>query len=273
MTLAYPTNRYTYSGLSVGDRYWFWARMIDGQNAGQFTDAVEGSPSREAAPITNYLHGQITRTELGKSLIDSLKNDVDTAVESAVAKEVTERKAAVGNVLSQINAQAQRNGTAINELRNVDTQQAKQIATITAKAENALVGIATEQKARTAGDKANADKITAVIARVGSAESTLTHLQSTKASKTEVAGIAQSALQATWRADAKSAVDSASITLANADQALGQRIDSITSSLGDARAQISAVNQAVTNANSALGQRIDTVSASLSNTDNLCLNP
>ena len=273
VTLAYPTNRYTYSGLSVGDRYWFWARMIDGQNAGQFTDAVEGSPSREAAPITNYLHGQITRTELGKSLIDSLKNDVDTAVESAVAKEVTERKAAVGNVLSQINAQAQRNGTAINELRNVDAQQAKQIATITAKAENALAGIATEQKARTDGDKANADKITAVIARVGSAESTLTHLQSTKASKTEVAGIAQSALQATWRADAKSAVDSASITLANADQALGQRIDSITSSLGDARAQISAVNQAVTNTNSALGQRIDTVSASLSNTDNLCLNP
>ena len=428
VTLAYPTNRYTYSGLSVGDRYWFWARMIDGQNAGQFTDAVEGSPSREAAPIMNYLHGQITRTELGKSLIDSLKNDVDTAVESAVAKEVTERKAAVGNVLSQINAQAQRNGTAINELRNVDAQQAKQIATITAKAENALAGIATEQKARAAGDKANADKITAVIARVGSAESTLTHLQSTKASKTEVAGIAQSALQATWRADAKSAVDSMAIggrnlalgtaskslaqngdvffdisknvdmttltaftisceveivngkttsstqygrlgcegqiifedgstlwagnwrglgtdlsanpdnfrgkitktyllskrvkeiktfyinirnasgktlrvwnakfelgniatdwspapedaanavgevsakidsvqsTLANADKALSQRIDNITSSLGDARAQISAVNQAVTNANSALGQRIDRVTASVNDT-------
>lgn len=264
VTLAYPTNSYSYTGLGAAETYYFWARMVSKDVAGKFTAAVMGVTERDATKIVDYIHGQISKSALTQELVGELTG---TSQAANIAKNIA------GNAVAKVLAEAQTRSTQINELKQVDERQAQAIRTVTVKADNALSDIVAEQKARADGDKANTEKITAVTARVGSAESTLTHLQSTKASKTEVAGIAQSALQSTWRADAKSAVDSASITLANADQALGQRIDSITSSLGDARAQISAVNQAVANANSALGQRIDTVSASLSNTDNLCFNP
>ena len=264
VTLAYPTNSYSYTGLGAAETYYFWARMVSKDVAGKFTDAVEGVTERDATKIVDYIHGQISKSALTQELVGELTN---TSQAANIAKNIA------GNAVAKVLAEAQTRSTQINELKQVDERQAQAIRTVTVKADNALSDIVAEQKARADGDKANTEKITAVTARVGSAESTLTHLQSTKASKTEVAAIAQSALQSTWQADAKSAVDSVAVTLTNADRVLGQRIDSITSSLGDARAQISAVNQAVANANSALGQRIDTVSASLSNTDNLCFNP
>ena len=264
VTLAYPTNSYSYTGLGAAETYYFWARMVSKDVAGKFTAAVMGVTERDATKIVDYIHGQISKSALTQELVGEL---TDTSQAANIAKNIA------GNAVAKVLAEAQTRSTQINELKQVDERQAQAIRTVTVKADNALSDIVAEQKARADGDKANAEKITAVTARVGSAESTLTHLQSTKASKTEVAAIAQSALQSTWQADAKSAVDSVAVTLTNADRVLGQRIDSITSSLGDARAQISAVNQAVANANSALGQRIDTVSASLSNTDNLCFNP
>lgn len=206
VTLAYPTNSYTYSGLSVGDRFWFWARMTDGVNAGKFTAAVEGAPSSDPTQLTEYLHGQITKTELGKELIDSLQSTDD-----ALDDEINNRKSAIANALAQITAESQERvkalqdeastrGTAISELKNVDKQQAQQITTLTAKADNALSGITAEQKARADGDKANADKINAITARVGSAEGAITNLQSTKASKNEVTSIAQQTIQAKFDA-------------------------------------------------------------------------
>ena len=264
VTLAYPTNSYSYTGLGAAETYYFWARMVSKDVAGKFTAAVVGVTERDATKIVDYIHGQISKSALTQELVGELTG---TSQAANIAKNIA------GNAVAKVLAEAQTRSTQINELKQVDERQAQAIRTVTVKADNALSDIVAEQKARADGDKANTEKITAVTARVGSAESTLTHLQSTKASKTEVAAIAQSALQSTWQADAKSAVDSVAVTLTNADRVLGQRIDSITSSLGDARAQISAVNQAVANANSALGQRIDTVSASLSNTDNLCFNP
>ena len=264
VTLAYPTNSYSYTGLGAAETYYFWARMVSKDVAGKFTAAVVGITERDATKIVDYIHGQISKSALTQELVGEL---TDTSQAANIAKNIA------GNAVERVLAEAQTRNTQINELKQVDERQAQAIRTVTVKADNALSDIVAEQKARADGDKANTEKITAVTARVGSAESTLTNLQSTKASKTEVAAIAQSALQSTWQADAKSAVDSVAVTLTNADRVLGQRIDSITSSLGDARAQISAVNQAVANANSALGQRIDTVNAVLSGTDNLCLNP
>ncbi|MDE8035845.1 hypothetical protein OQ257_11890, partial [Actinobacillus equuli subsp. equuli] len=64
VTLAYPTNSYTYSGLGLTDRFWFWARMTDGYNSGKFTEAVEGVPSSDSTQLTSYLDGQITKSHL-----------------------------------------------------------------------------------------------------------------------------------------------------------------------------------------------------------------
>ncbi|WP_165772761.1 TipJ family phage tail tip protein [Caviibacterium pharyngocola] len=219
VSLAYPTTSYTYSGLTLNDRFWFWVRMVDGDNAGRFTDAVEGRPSQDATALTDYLHGQITKSELGQSLIDSLQADIDDAVaaeaglrQSAVANavaqiiaesqartkavqdeakarsaalntEVTNRTKAIqsesAKLTAKIQAEANTRGTAISQLQNTDAQQAQKITALTAKAEQALSGLEAEKLARAKGDEAEARQRTALTSRVASAESGLTNLQRT----------------------------------------------------------------------------------------------
>ncbi|WP_294086550.1 phage tail protein [uncultured Actinobacillus sp.] len=236
-TLPYPQNSYILNGIDLNESYYFFVRCGDKSgNKGQFTDGVFGEADHNPDTLLNVLEGQITRSQLGADLIASLQQDIDTAV----ASEAGVRQSAVDNVASRILAESQARiaalksetdnrtkaikaenanltkkiqdeasarGTAINQLQNVDAQQAQQITTLTAKADNVLSGITAEQKARADGDKANADKITALTSRVGNAEANLSNIQSTKANKTEVASIAQTALQAVWKADAKTAVD------------------------------------------------------------------
>ena len=151
------------------------------------------------------LEGQLASSQLDQTLIEQLNRADSTAssaaleagnVKNSLAQEITNRQKAIqaevtnrnnaikaesANLTKKIQDEASARGTAINQLQNVDAQQAQQIATITAKANNALSGITAEQKARADGDKANADKITALTSRVGSAESGIATLQTSVA--------------------------------------------------------------------------------------------
>lgn len=211
VTLAYPTNSYTYSGLGLTDRFWFWARMTDGYNSGKFTEAVEGVPSSDSTQLTSYLDGQITKSHLGQSLIESLQSDIN----DAVAGEAGVRKSAVANAVSQIIAETQARvkalqdeakartaaitaetnnrtkaiqaesanltkkiqdeanarGTAVTQLQQVDAQQAQLINAATAKADQAIAGLQEEKTARANADKAEAQARNALTSRVASAES------------------------------------------------------------------------------------------------------
>ncbi|AGI35732.1 phage tail protein [Mannheimia haemolytica USDA-ARS-USMARC-185] len=99
---------------------------------------------------------------------------------------------------------------------SAQAQQLNQLSVNLTKAESNLnAKITEEKKARVDADKVNADKLTDITSRVANAESSITGIQSTKASKTEVASLAQNSLQAIWKADAKSAVDALSIGARN----------------------------------------------------------
>ena len=74
ITLAYPTNSYSYTGLGVADSYYFWARMVSKDVAGKFTDPVKGETEKNATKIVDYIHGQIGKTALTKELIDELSS-------------------------------------------------------------------------------------------------------------------------------------------------------------------------------------------------------
>ncbi|WP_423776310.1 phage tail protein, partial [Actinobacillus porcinus] len=151
------------------------------------------------------LEGQLASSQLDQTLIDQLNRADSTAssaaleagkVKNSLAQEITNRQNAIkaeianrqnaikaesASLTKKIQDEANARGTAINQLQNVDAQQAQQITTLTAKADNALSGITAEQKARADGDKANADKLTALTSRVGSAESSITTLQTSVA--------------------------------------------------------------------------------------------
>lgn len=79
VTLAYPTNSYSYTGLGAAETFYFWARMVRSKDvAGKFTDAVEGVTERDATKIVDYIHGQIGKTALTKELIDELSSIAST---------------------------------------------------------------------------------------------------------------------------------------------------------------------------------------------------
>ncbi|WP_288677722.1 phage tail protein [uncultured Aggregatibacter sp.] len=109
ITLAYPTNSYSYTGLGVAETYYFWARMVSKDVAGKFTDAVEGVTERDATKIVDYIHGQINKSALTKELIDEISGATESAkgaknlAENATAKiEVASRK--VEDVSSKFSA-------------------------------------------------------------------------------------------------------------------------------------------------------------------------
>lgn len=290
-TLPYPQNSYILNGIDLNESYYFFVRCGDKSgNKGQFTDGVFGEADHNPDTLLNVLEGQITRSQLGSDLIASLQQDIDTAV----AGEAGLRQSAVANAVSQIMAESQARiaalksetdnrtkaikaesasltkkiqdeasarGTAINQLQNVDAQQAQQIATITAKADNALSGITAEQKARADGDKANADKITALTSRVGNAEANLSNIQSTKANKTEVASIARTALQAVWKADVSASLTSYKATQANVDKAQTDQITAHTARLGTAESKISAAERSISTLSSSMATKFSEVAA------------
>lgn len=109
VTLAYPTNSYSYTGLGAAETYYFWARMVSKDVAGKFTDAVEGVTERDATKIVDYIHGQINKSALTKELIDEISGATESAkgaknlAKDAAAKiEVASRK--VEDVSSKFSA-------------------------------------------------------------------------------------------------------------------------------------------------------------------------
>lgn len=109
VTLAYPTNSYSYTGLGAAEHYWFWARMVSKDVTGQFTPATEGVTDRSAQKLVDALHGAITKDAFNKELIDNLANiektadDAKVSAESAVknAKEAGDKVSSMHTIKTQ----------------------------------------------------------------------------------------------------------------------------------------------------------------------------
>lgn len=174
-TLPYPQNNYVMSGVPLSAEYYFWLRCGDkNDNKGEFTAAVFGEVDHNPDNLLNALEGKITKSQLGQELINSIKADIN----NAVGEEAKTRQTAVAGALAQIAAQAQSSGTAIKNLEKADQAQAETIKTATAKAESALSGITAVRQAQAESDKANAQQINALTAKVGNAESTVSQVSS-----------------------------------------------------------------------------------------------
>ena len=83
--LTYPQADYRMQSLLAGAQFFFWARLVDRTgNIGPFypvVTGVMGQASSEAGPILDLLAGKVTKTELGKDLldeIDGLQDQIDS---------------------------------------------------------------------------------------------------------------------------------------------------------------------------------------------------
>lgn len=74
VTLAYPTNSYSFDGLGVNETHYFWARMIDSinGNSGNFTDSVVGTSESSGSKLVEYLQGQVTKDAFTEELAQEI---------------------------------------------------------------------------------------------------------------------------------------------------------------------------------------------------------
>ncbi len=221
-TLSYPTDTFTQNGVKLSETHHFWLRLVDEQgNTGNWV-TISGQCSSDTSQIVASINGQITETELAQSLIDSLQNDIDTAKSQAIGSAATDaankvaaeaqarQQALAAQDTKQTNAliaKANELGTQITEVSGVNDQQAQQLTTITAKQGELTSGLEVERTARIAGDKAEALARQTLASQVNGNKTSITDLQSTKASKTEVSSLARTALQSEWKDYADGKVD------------------------------------------------------------------
>lgn len=113
VTLPTPQNSYTLTGVSVIDRYYFWARLVDeNDNAGEYTNAVSGQADQNPAPIVAQITGAITESVLAQTLLDKLAADDATAKASAIAeatKQVQAEATARATAIAAVEATASGN--------------------------------------------------------------------------------------------------------------------------------------------------------------------
>ena len=130
--VTYPQSQYLFSGLSVGDEFFFWFRLVDSAgNQGEFGYSILGKPSDNANDILGYLEGKITSKELDPAvageILENAKEEIDAIVkESEVIKEVSKQSENSANslkLLSLARATADNSLSAQNLLLNARTDK------------------------------------------------------------------------------------------------------------------------------------------------------
>lgn len=67
--VAYPQGTHELMGLAAGQEFYFWARIVDKNGlAGPWSAPLHGAASSDAAPILEYISGQIDKSVLAEEL-------------------------------------------------------------------------------------------------------------------------------------------------------------------------------------------------------------
>ncbi|MEW2926821.1 phage tail protein [Pseudomonas juntendi] len=144
--LAYPQNEHVMQGLRAGQRFFFWARLVDRTgNLGPFFPeapaVVAGMASADAGAILEQIKDQITESELGKELtsrIDLIDKNGPGSVNDRIGTaktELAQQISEVNNALNTTKGNLQQHITAVSadvSAAKADLQQ--QIANVSALA-------------------------------------------------------------------------------------------------------------------------------------------
>lgn len=123
--LAYPQNEHVMQGLRAGQRFYFWARLVDRTgNLGPFFPTegsyVTGESSSDAGPILDQIAGEILESHLGQVLTEKID-----LIDGNGPGSVNDR---LGEVRSELDQQLSDVNNHVNEVQNELQQQIDTIA-------------------------------------------------------------------------------------------------------------------------------------------------
>ncbi|WP_296267721.1 TipJ family phage tail tip protein [Pseudomonas sp. UBA6562] len=146
--LAYPQDKHTLQGLRAGQRFYFWARLVDRSgNLGPWypVDAtlVSGQASADAGPILEQIAQQIGESELGKELTSKIEKialidgngpgSVNERVGSAkteLAKQIGDVNNALSGVKSTLDGQLSTVSKSVTDAKTDLQQQIANVSTL-----------------------------------------------------------------------------------------------------------------------------------------------
>ncbi len=147
--LAYPQSEHVMQGLRAGQRFFFWARLVDRSgNVGPFfpvaPTVVTGIASADASPILEQIKDRITESELGKELTSKIQkialidgngpgsvNERIGTAKTELAKQISDVNNALGTVRGNLEQQI----TAVSaDVSAAKTELQQQIANVSALA-------------------------------------------------------------------------------------------------------------------------------------------
>jgi len=87
VTLPYPQNEHVDSGMSVGEKYYYWARIVDkNDTTGEFTRSMLGEPKSDPGDLLNILDGAISEKQISKDLQDQFDKNIDDKIKPVADK-------------------------------------------------------------------------------------------------------------------------------------------------------------------------------------------
>ena len=82
--VPYPSCRYSQTGLSIGQVFFYRARLVDKiGNTSEWTKWVRGVSSTNTIDLTDHIFDEIKETDAWNSLVDSVDNTVISSIENA----------------------------------------------------------------------------------------------------------------------------------------------------------------------------------------------
>ena len=168
--LPYPRSDFTLTGLKSGQKFYFWARLVDKNGlAGDYypasaTDGVEGTSSTDAAGILGYLTNKITSTQLGGDLMSEIGTASSTATEAKNAADNAQ------SIVSSIESQISRAPDAEGDLADVLNEWSSrasitQLQKTSSSNEEALAELDTKLSAKINQNSADIETNAAAIAK------------------------------------------------------------------------------------------------------------
>ena len=108
--LAYPQSEHIMQGLRGGQRFFFWARLVDRSgNVGPWFPAdgtvISGMASMDPSPILEQITGEITESELGQDLTSKIEKIelIDGNGPGSVNERIEQTKAALAEQVVEVN--------------------------------------------------------------------------------------------------------------------------------------------------------------------------
>ncbi|MEC5321552.1 phage tail protein, partial [Brenneria populi subsp. brevivirga] len=265
--VAYPARSYQQMGLSVGQEFYYRARIVDkSSNQGPWTDWIYGVSSTDTKELTDHIFDEIKETDAWKSLVGDVgtQSDLLAALKEqseALARGVLENALNVTETRKQLNDAVESIRTNITntrtELEAADAYLTQRVDGYIAENDGRVAQVINDVTTVKNEQEVQAQELDAVVAKADGnaaliASETTARISGDEANAKEIATTKATVADNTGRI---TSVEQAQVTTDGAIASIKQDITAQSGAISDASAAANTAQQAADAAATAAGNK------------------